>query len=224
VAVGGVLALPGDVGGGLDEPPPVAERDALFAKLFPVYQKDLAGRSCDKSSTMAEARDLGEFVPEIAGRAEGSFTAKNAREVLHLINLNECNASLADDFGSSLFVVTNHAGDVVLRVRDEGRQGVSQIVDLDGDGREELLLEASSFWMGIGTSSLRLVELRPGSSSQKTAKGSLRVIGDFGVTYENDCDGLGPTGVRETKVFARVRAGKEPQFFTKDSHTACPPP
>jgi hypothetical protein len=214
----------GDIGGGLDEPPPHDERDALFAKLFPVYQKDLAGRSCDKSSTMAEARDLGEFAPEITGRAEGSFTAKNAREVLYLINLNECNAVHADDFGSSLFVVLNNAGEIALRVRDDGRRDVSEIVDLDGDGREELLLDASYFGMGISTSSLRLVELRPGSPSQKTGKGSLRVIADFGVTYENDCNGLRPTGIRETNVFARVRVGKEPQFFTKDSHTACPPP
>lgn len=224
VAVDGVLALPGDIGGGLDEPPPYDERDALFAKLFPVYQKDLAGRSCDKSSTMAEARALGEFVPEITGRAEGSFTATNAKEVLYLINLNECNASHAENFGSSLFVVMNHAGEVILRVRDEGRQDVLEIVDLDGEGREELLLDASFFGMGISTSSLRLVEFRRGSSSQKTVKGSLRVIRDFGVTYENDCNGSGPTGVRETKVFARVRAGAQPQFFTKDSHTACPPP
>ncbi len=224
VAVDGVLELPGDIGRGLDEPPPDAERDALFAKLFPVYQKDLAGRSCDKSSTMAEARDLGEFAPEITGRAEGSFTAKNAAEILYWINLNECNSSHAEDFGSSLFVITSKAGDVVLRVPDDGRQDVAKIVDLDGDGREELLLDGSFFGMGISTSSLRLVEFRPGSSSQKTVKGSLRVIRDFGVTYENDCSGSGPTGVRETRVFARVRAGKEPQFFTKDSHTVCPPP
>ena len=224
VAVNGVLALPGDIGRGLDEPPPDDERDALFAKLFPVYQKDLAGRSCEKSSTMAEARDVGEFAPEIIGRAEGSFTAKNATEVLYLINLNECNAAHAENFGSSLFVILDNVGEIALRVRDEGRQDVLEIVDLDGDGREELLLDSSYFGMGISTSSLRLVELRPGSPSQKTGKGSLRVIADFGVTYENDCNGLGPTGIRETNVFARVRVGKEPQFFTKDTHAPCPPP
>jgi hypothetical protein len=160
---------------------PATERMVL-SKLFRRYLTDPA--KCDAnfdpgsaSDPLLAARNAGQATPSITDVATGSFTATGQKQTLYVISVSECNASHAENFGTSRVAI--FSGQQLLANLDVNfRNSIVKKLDLNGDGIDELLMAGGDTHQGITTEVAALLEF---------PNGRLHVIRDFGTVSIDEC-------------------------------------
>jgi hypothetical protein len=188
------------------------EADRLLVAAYPAFLRD--ARWCKGIDGDLDARRAaGDFVPHVEARARGAFTAKGISEVLYLVSLNECGASHADNWGSMELVVLR-GGAIVARAGVEGGSGLARVADIDGDGRDDVLLTWSYGHMGISMRTARLVNIEPAR---------LAVVEDFDEVEGSNCLGIDKEKLEwSVRIDAIVRPGARVAFRRTRSARACP--
>lgn len=149
-----------------------ARSTEIIAPLFP---KRLASRSkCGAAKpTLEDARKNGEVVPVVLAEIEGSFTQSGAQQVLDLVAVNECGAPI----GTTAFAVFEGT-----KLVSHGAFPVDAIiaskVDLDNDGRDELVLAYQ--WDNQGTHGVT-------AKLGRIDDGSLDVTRTLGEVFRDAC-------------------------------------
>ncbi|MFO0740127.1 MAG: hypothetical protein U0270_29780 [Labilithrix sp.] len=122
------------------------ETDTLLLKLF----KDGYRKTYEECDTqLPDAR----IIPTVAGKLPGSFTGTYKREVLYVVNVLGCDASHAEGYGTTRFVVVDPSVTtdvkIVANVEQQGAEAsLNRLVDLDHDGQNELVVTGG--WSGQG--------------------------------------------------------------------------
>jgi hypothetical protein len=155
---------------------PAAQAERILARVFPGPDRVKSADKCED----------GKFHPTIVTHARGSFTAPKRAQVVYLINDGWCatigrmtTGSVAVFEGGQL-VATAHAGASIF---------LEKLVDLDGDGTQELLL--SSYESRFAeTTAVCLVTLAGArvTDSETGELAEIAEIKDFGEVLVRDCD------------------------------------
>jgi len=121
---------------------PTEERKRVVDALFP--GRHLTIRQCPDEMasdlSLEGQRAAGYFSPSVAQAVAGSFTAPRTKEKLYLVWVGECDAPHSEGFGTSVLAVLR---DDTLVSRVPLPTEMTSILftsDLDGDGRDEILL------------------------------------------------------------------------------------
>ena len=200
-----VLYGPGGVGG-TKAARKVGDRIADQALLKKAFGKFLTGPDqcpADAGPTEKAFRE-GFFVPSITSRVTGAFSAPGASEEVLGVSSGECGATHAEGFGSTRLLV-RRGDQVVLNTVAKG--SVAATVDVDGDGRSELLLESGGTGQGVVVVSLVLARLEGDR---------LTVLRDFGVVREDTCGAPSPDGDEVTSIKALGRGGQVDYELTRE--------
>lgn len=182
-----------------------AEAGAVLSALFPRFLRN--GDQCSgKSTSLADARERGDIIPRVNMKATGSFTGVGKQETLYVVAVGECGASHADSWGSTL--IASFAGQqVTAKAGLHGGSLVERVVDVDADGRDELVLTSSFTQMGRLTRSVAVGRMM-GSD--------LGEVRDFGWVDDNNCASTDADKRHEfTVIKALVQAGRPPEFKTE---------
>ena len=161
---------------------PAATQRMVLAKLFRRYLTDQDKCKSEfpgsnNSDYLAAARKAGMIVPSITDVVTGSFTAAGQTQTAYIISVSECNASHADNFGTTRVAIFS-GQQLVADVDSDFMSFIIRKVDLDGNGIDELLMNSS--YMGQGT----LTEMAVLVSFEN---GRRRVLNDFGTVVEDSC-------------------------------------
>lgn len=177
------------------------ESARVLKLLFPKFLAD--DKRCGNPKTLKDARDRGQFVPRVSEVATGSFTEARATQKLYNIFVGECGATHADNYGTSLLVVVQ-GGAVISRAEGAGGDSISKVVDVDGDGKNELVLTSGVSAQGTMVSTARLSRF----DGQR-----LVAVSDFGEVYSGNCAGaFEPKEEEVTSVVASFVVGKPVAF------------
>lgn len=189
-----------------------AEANKLIARLYPKHLSKQSQCHIGEGGSLEQARTSGNFVPSVVSAVDGSFTAARRKQRLYLVFVGECGAVHADNWGSDELVVTEN-GKVIERFLTSGSSSIDRVLDLDGDGRDELVFGGGFTGQGVTESSDSLVNV---------GAGSLQVIKDFGQVLEDECASmLDPKHVEYSVVWATVVPGRQPQFRVEKKTRAC---
>jgi len=189
------------------------EASAVLRLVFPRFMESRDGCG-DAGGTMVEQRAAGFIVPAVQSAADGSFTDAGKTERLYEIKVGECWASHADGWGSVLLIVVRD-GVVVAREFVSGGSSVHTVVDVDEDGRDELVVTASGTAQGTISEVAMLESMGPRGLVQRH---------DFGLVYENTCDGVTRPedgGETSTTAIARRSLSGEVSFSTTTRKKVC---
>ena len=194
------------------EPASDAEVDAattrkILSAVFPSYLSAI--RHCKAGE---EANAPGQIVPTLRSAATGSFTAAGLKQTVYLIDVGECNRDPALST-RRLVVFTADA----LTASVEAPLGAEKLktYDLNGDGKNELLLQGGNTGQGEWIEVARLVEFD---------KDKLATVEDFGQIYDDTCD----TDVASKSISASVvyylppPTGQKPRFTVELYRAPCP--
>ena len=159
-----------------------ATQRSVLSKVFRRYLTDQnqckadfdAGNSDDR---LAAARKAGQMVPSITAMAAGSFTAAGQTQTAYVIEVSECNASHADNFGTKRVAIFS-GQQLIADVDADFMREIVRKTDLNGDGIDELLMKSGD--MAQGT----LIEMATLVSFQN---GRRRVLQEFGTVVEDSC-------------------------------------
>jgi hypothetical protein len=138
--------------------PSATEGSKVIALVFPKALTS-ASQCGETQGSLEEQRSKGLLVPRSVGMVEGSFTSARLAEKLYVLSVGECNASHRDNGGSVRLVVLRD-GRNVASAEVEGGTSVVGVVDVDGEGRDEVILYHSYINQGDLTTSGSLVRLR----------------------------------------------------------------
>jgi hypothetical protein len=166
---------------------PAATQRTVLTKVFRRYlteqdkcKSEFAGSN--SNDYLAAARKAGMIVPSITDVVTGSFTAAGQTQTAYLISVSECNASHADNFGTTRLAIFS-GPQLVADVDTDFMSFIVRKTDLDGNGIDELLMNSS--YMGQGN----LTEMATLASFEN---GRRHVIRDFGVVVQDTCESLSP--------------------------------
>lgn len=193
-----------------------AEDARVLGKVFSKYLTDQANCSYGAGfGDLEGARSRGAIVPRVMSKARGSFTAPRTAQTLYLVFVGECGAIHADNWGSDMLVVMQ--GDIVIsRVIIGGGSSLRGVFDLDGDGRQEILLDGGFSNQGATYVSASLARIDGAT---------LTTIKDFGSVYEDNCGFVPPPG-KGTERFLVIRAivnpGAPAEFERETKSLLCP--
>ena len=159
-----------------------ATQRSVLSKVFRRYLTDQnqcksdfdAGNGDDR---LAAARKAGQMVPSITAMATGSFTAAGQTQTAYVIEVSECNASHADNFGTKRVAIFS-GQQLIADVDADFMREIVRKTDLNGDGIDELLMKSGD--MAQGT----LIEMATLVSFQN---GRRRVLQEFGTVVEDSC-------------------------------------
>jgi hypothetical protein len=170
-----------------------ATQRMVLSKLFRKYLTD-ANRCNFQGDAgddyLAAARKAGQVVPFISDVETGSFTAPGLTQTLYVIDVSECNASHADNFGTKRVAI--FAGQqLVADVDADFARNVIKKIDLNGDGVDELLMTTGDMAQGTLTEMATLVSFQ---------NGRRKVIQDFGSVVEDSCASGFPGSTSEASV------------------------
>jgi hypothetical protein len=175
----------------------------VLSAVFPSYFSD--ARECDA----ANASRPGQMVPTIHGVAEGSFTGAGLKQSAYLIEVRDCGQKQgAATWRLAVFT----AGTLAANAEAQGTS-ILGAYDLDGDRKDELLLEDDP--EGGRTKAARLVEFH---------KDKLVTVEDFGQIYRRTC----ATDVQSRSISASALyylpppAGQKPRFTVEVYRAGCP--
>ena len=180
-----------------DEGTPVkiapATQRMVLSKLFRKYLTD-ANRCNFQGDAgddyLAAARKAGQVVPFISDVETGSFTAPGQMQTLYVIDVSECNASHADNFGTKRVAI--FAGQqLVADVDADFARSVIKKTDLNGDGVDELLMITGDMAQGTVTEMATLVSFQ---------NGRRKVIQEFGSVVLDSCASGFPGSTSEASV------------------------
>ena len=171
-----------------------ATQRMVLSKVFRKYLTD--GNKCshpvDASGDdyLAAARRAGQIVPTLGEVVTGSFTAPGQTQTLYIIDVSECNASHADNFGTKRVAI--FAGQqLVANVDADFARNVIKKVDLNSDGVDELLMTTGDMAQGTLTEMASLVSFQ---------NGRRKVIQDFGSVVLDSCASGFPHSTSEASV------------------------
>jgi len=195
------------------------EATVALRLIFPRFLENKDGCRNEEGGSLEEQRATGSIAPVVQSVADGSFTGAGKTERLYTINVGECQASHAEGWGSVLLAVVRD-GTVVARAIVHGGTSTHSVVDVNGDGRDELLLTGGGTAMGTIVVLASLEAIGPSSFLSS----GLMKLHDFGVVYENTCGGVTrPEDRLETSraVVARRSSTGEVSFSTTTRKNAC---
>lgn len=182
--------------------------DAVFGGNYLTDQSQCRGVAAD----LAGARRAGDLVPSVSEAATGSFTTARTTQTLLVIQDGECGASHADNWGSITLAVFN-GNTVVARTIVDGGRSIERVVDVDGDGRDEILLTAGAMNQGLIAESAQLAHVDPTG---------LTVIKDFGQVLYSSCGGgSGPETQTYSIIHAVTKPGAAVEFRLERRTEAC---
>lgn len=188
-----------------------AEEQQLLRKVFPKFLSD-PGQCSGASTSLQDARARGDIVSRVLSVATGSFTATNATQKLYLVFVGECGATHADNFGSNMLVVTE-ANAVRARISIAGGTSIYSLVDLEGDGRSEVVLTSGFANQGGLVEAASLVRVEPSG---------LVTLRDFGEVMESNCASIDDTKASEVSVIrALTKVGSSPEFRVEKRTERC---
>jgi hypothetical protein len=186
-----------------DEATPVklvtATQRMVLSKVFRKYLTD-ANRCNFQGNAgdyLAAARKAGQIVPFISDVETGSFTAPGQTQTLYVIDVSECNASHADNFGTKRVAIFS-GQQLVADVDADFARNVVKKTDLNGDGVDELLMTTGD--MAQGT----LIEMATLVSFEN---GRRQVIQEFGSVVDDSCASGFPDSTSNASVLY-VSGGK----------------
>ena len=178
-------------------------KEALFASYL------LGGLEPEPVPKGEEERVLravfGKDAPEgkVRGKAESAgdgITAPDRNETVYLV-LPEPPAAIDPQAGRGGVLAVFEGNRLTHKIAaPEGYTALVRDLDVDGDGVRELLLQGSFYNMGELTISAQLINLRGGK---------VNVVHDFGVVYENPCDGRPDGEARAAILKAEYAEGPE---------------
>ena len=170
-----------------------ATQRMVLSKVFRRYLTD--ANRCKSNGELGEdylgaARKAGQIVPSISDVETGSFTAPGQMQTLYVIDVAECNASHADNFGTKRVAIFS-GQQLVADVDADFAVSILKKTDLNGDGVDELLMITS--YMGQGT----LTEMATLVSFEN---GRRKVIQEFGSVVLDSCASGFPGSTSEASV------------------------
>jgi hypothetical protein len=205
-----------------DEATPVkiapATQRMVLSKVFRRYLTD--ANKCNQQFSAGDAEDYlgaarkaGQMVPSIGDVETGSFTAPGQTQTLYVIDVSECNASHADNFGTRRIAIFS-GQQLVADVDADFAMGVMKKTDLNSDGVDELLMMTS--YMGQGT----LTEMAFLVSFQN---GRRHVLQDFGAVVEDSCASGFPDSTSQASVIyiSDVVPGAMPKITQENYSSSC---
>ena len=205
-----------------DEATPVkitpAMQRMVLSKIFRKYLTD-ANRCSQQFSAgdaddyLGAARKAGQMVPSISDVETGSFTAPGQSQTLYVIDVSECNASHADNFGTKRVAIFS-GQQLVADVDADFARGVIKKTDLNSDGVDELLMMTGDMAQGTLTEMATLVSFQ---------NGRRQVIQDFGAVVEDSCASGFPSSTSEASVIyiSDVVPGQMPKITQENYSSPC---
>lgn len=195
-----------------------ATQRAVLSKVFRKYLTD--ANRCnprfdpgDASDYLAAARNAGQMVPSIAAVETGSFTAPGQTQTLYLIDVSECNASHADNFGTKRVAIFS-GQQLVADLDADFARAIVRKTDLDGDGVDELLMKTGDMAQGTLIQMAILVSFQNGKRN---------VIQDFGAVVEDSCASGFPGSKSNASVIyvSDVVPGSMPKVTQENYSSGC---
>lgn len=198
------------------------EADKLLVKLFPQgYRK--SETECE--TQLPDAR----IVPTVSGKLLGSFTGQYKREALYVISVYGCDASHAEGYGNTNFVVTDAAtGAIIANAQEPGVEAsVNRILDLDQNGQNEIVLTHGWSGQGYTIESAELVRVSGNSLARdpafKAFADTLSTPNQDSPFYSDSCGtGTDPMNVSFANIFGQFSNGRL-TFKDQKGTMACPP-
>jgi hypothetical protein len=196
---------------------PIIER-AVLPKVFRKYLTD--ANRCnsqfnpgDTTDYLAAARTAGQIVPSIVAAETGSFTAPGQTQGLYLIDVSECNASHADNFGTKRVAIFSRQK-LVADVDAEFAKTIVLKTDLNSDGVDELLMTTGDVAQGTVIQMATLVSFQ---------NGKRQVIQDFGTVVEDSCASGFPHSKSDASVIyiSDVVPGTMPKLTQENYSSGC---
>ena len=179
----------------------------ILSAVFPAYLS--AMRACKAG---AEANQPGQIVPTIRGAAKGSFTAAGLQQTVYLIDVGECSR---DPVFSTRRLAVFSAGTLTTNVEAPMGAGILRSYDLNGDGKNEVLLQDGHTGQGELIDIAKLVEFD---------KDKLVIVEDFGQIYDDTCDTDLPSKSIGASVVYHLPppAGQKARFTVELYRAPCP--
>lgn len=194
---------------------PATERSVL-TRVFRKYLTD--ANRCNFQGELGDdylgaARKAGQIVPFISDVETGSFTAPGQSQTLYIIDVSECNASHADNFGTKRVAIFS-GQQLVADVDADFAKNVIKKTDLNSDGVNELLMTTGD--MAQGT----LIEMATLVSFQN---GRRQVLQEFGAVVQDSCASGFPSSTSEASVIyiSDVVPGAMPKITQENYSSTC---
>ncbi len=162
---------------------------------------------------LAAARKAGQIVPSISDVETGSFTAPGQSQTLYVIDVSECNASHADNFGTKRVAIFS-GQQLLADVDTDFARNIVKKTDLNSDGIDELLMTTGDMAQGTLTEMATLVSFQ---------NGRRHVIQDFGAVVEDSCASGFPSSTSEASVIyiSDVVPGAMPKIIQENYSSTC---
>ena len=195
-----------------------ATQRMVLSKVFRKYLTD-ANRcnsqfdAGDAADYLGAARKAGQMVPSIVDTVTGSFTAPGQTQTLYVIDVSECNASHADNFGTKRVAI--FAGQqLVADVDADYARTILKKMDLNSDGVDELLMTTGDMAQGTLTEMASLVSFQDGRR---------QVIQEFGSVVLDSCASGFPSSTSEASVIyiSDVTPGAMPKITQENYSASC---
>jgi hypothetical protein len=159
-----------------------ATQRTVLSKVFRRYLTDTNQCKADFDASngddpLSAARKAGQMVPSITDMATGSFTGAGQTQTAYVIEVSECNASHADNFGTKRVAIFS-GQQLVADVDADFMRDIVRKTDLNGDGVDELLMRSGDMAQGTLTEMATLVSFQ---------NGRRRVLQEFGTVVEDSC-------------------------------------
>jgi hypothetical protein len=193
-----------------------ATQRMVLSKVFRKYLTD--ANKCNfqdggGEDYLAAARKAGQMVPWIADVETGSFTAPGQSQTLYLIDVSECNASHADNFGTKRVAIFS-GQQLVADLDTDFARTIVKKTDLNSDGVDELLMITGDMAQGTVTEMATLVSFQ---------NGRRHVIQDFGSVVLDSCASGFPSSQSEASVIyiSDVGLGTMPKITQENYSSSC---
>jgi len=193
-----------------------ATQRMVLSKVFRKYLTD--ANKCNFQGELADdylgaARKAGQMVPSISDVENGSFTAPGQSQTLYIIDVSECNASHADNFGTKRVAIFS-GQQLVADVDADFARNVIKKTDLNSDGVDELLMTTGDMAQGTLTGMATLVSFQ---------NGRRHVIEDFGTVVLDSCASGFPSSSSEASVIyiSDVVPGGMPKITQENYSSIC---
>jgi hypothetical protein len=195
-----------------------ATERAVLSKVFRKYLRDAqrCNQDFDTSSAgdpLTAARNAGQIVPSISDMATGSFTAAGQTQTVYVIDVSECNASHADNFGTKRVAIFS-GQQLIADFDNDFGNGIVLMTDLNSDGINELLMTTGDMSQGTLTETAALVSFQNARRN---------VIKDFGTVVEDSCASGFPSSSSKAAVISisNVIPGEMPKLIQDNYEASC---
>jgi hypothetical protein len=187
--------------------------DAVFGAGH--YLHDYSQCKQREFDELEDLRAAGQIVPHVVQVARGAFTIAGRSQTLYAIDDGECIPIAITHHGSLTIAVFDGTSLLVHFVAGSSLARVLDLVDVDGDGVQEV--EVQEFfgpWQGVVLEWLRI---------ERFQSGHYETLQDFGKVYESNCMGIGERTTQQSTIHLLVRVDGSYAFRTDNKSTPCEP-